>query len=298
MRKLFILSLFLCFNIIVAQTSKHTSNSLQRLPNQDLELNFCDDNGDGFMTFNIHELENIVLQTVGQENDYYIEQILASTSEGNILRIDLPSSNPDITFLCNYEYAITDIAVDLDQEMTICANNFIKVDDNCLFEQYPYSAFQVNSLSFDNYGNLYYGYANESYVRRIEIIDGIFYGQVWHDFQSGHAAGDFVLLDGKMYVAWNLSNNNYRLYEVTIDSNNNYVSHIDKGQIPNKTFGLASELGKLYGITTDKLYEIDLNTFAFTDIIQNNNPDDEWFGAAGLHGAVIFNTTTHLTYDN
>lgn len=265
---------------------------------QSLEINLCDDNGDGYSNFNIEEIEDYVLQTIGEENDSFQEQILISTSEGNILRLDSPSSNPSITPLCNYVYSITDIAVDLNKEITICSNNFIKVDSDCNFDPYPYDAFQVNSLSFDNLGYLYYGYANESYIRRIEIINDIFYGETWHDFQIGTSAGDFVLLDDKMYIAWRLSSNNYRLYEVIIDDANNYVSHVDLGQIPNKTFGLASELGVLYGITIDKLYKIDLNSFTFTDIISNVNPEDKWYGAAGLHEAIIYTTSTHMSLDD
>jgi gliding motility-associated-like protein len=262
---------------------------------QDLEINLCDEDGNGYASFNIEEIENYVIENIGEKNDDFQEQVLISTSEGNILRINSPSSNPNLTFLCKYDYPIGDIAVNLDKEIFICAGNFIKVDDNCLFSFYPADGWQVNSLSFDNLGLLYYGFGNESDVRRIDIESGAYSGEIWHDFQRGTSAGDFVLLNGKIYVAWKLTNDNYRLYEVTIDNKNNYVSHVDLGQIPNKTFGLASELGKLYGVTIDKLYEIDLDTFTFTDIIQNSNPEDQWYGAAGLHEAIVFNTSTHLT---
>ncbi|KJD31421.1 hypothetical protein PK35_15045 [Tamlana nanhaiensis] len=96
-----------------------------------------------------------------------------------------------------------------------------------------------------------------------------------------------------MYVDWNLNRNNYRLYEVTVNANRDYISHIDLGQIPSETYGLASELGKLYGVTPTKLYEINLTDFSFLDIVENPSSDDLWFGATGLHEAVNFKLITY-----
>lgn len=46
-----------------------------------------------------------------------------------------------------------------------------------------------------------------------------------------------------MYVARREGSSNFRLYEVTYDSNFNYESHIDIGALKGDTFRLASELG-------------------------------------------------------
>ncbi|GGE37758.1 T9SS type B sorting domain-containing protein [Psychroflexus planctonicus] len=264
---------------------------------QNFEINICNESGS--ITLGIDEIEKYVLQNIGETEDYYKEQILISTSDGNIIEIDSPSTNPNISILCALGYPLTDIAVDLDKEIFLCFGNILRSEENCeYFPMYINYFFQINSLSFDDLGYLYYGYGNSSNVYRTELNfdDDTIDSEVWHNFEFGTSGGDFVLLNDKMYIAWKLSN--YRLYEVTLDDNNNYVSHIDLGQIPDKTYGLASELGKLYGVTNEKLYEIDVETFTFTDVVINENPEDEWYGAAGLHEAVQFNTSTHLSMNN
>ncbi len=266
---------------------------------QNLEINLCDD--DGYSNFNIKEVENYVLETIGAENDYFLEEILISTSNGNIYSINSPSKNPSSSLLCNIkDYGgFTDIAINSNQEIFLCGGNLYSIDEQCNIFGYNYSFWQNNALSFDNLDNLYLGFGTESYVYRFNIPDTVIENfEVWHDFGVGSSGGDFVLLNNKMYVSWKLSSDNYRLYEVTVSDNRDYISHIDLGQLPNETYGLASELGKLYGITPNKLFEIDLINFTFTDIIQNSNPQDKWYGAAGRHEAIVFTTSTHLTLND
>jgi len=269
---------------------------------QNLEINLCDDNGDGYSNFIIEEIENYVLQTVGAENDYFLEEVLISTSQGNIYSVNSPSNNPNSTILCQSEGGggFTDIAIDSNQQIFLCNGDIISsLDDNCNFFSSNYSYFQSNALSFDDLDNLYIGLGTESYVLRVNISPtGIFSSEHWHEFGTGSSGGDFVLLNNKMYISWRLSRDNYRLYEVTVNDERDYISHIDLGQLPNETYGLASELGKLYGITPNKLFQIDLTNFTFTDIIQNSNPEDEWYGAAGRHEAIVFTTATYITLDD
>ena len=268
---------------------------------QNLEINLCDDNGDGYSNFNIEEIENYVLQTVGAENDYFLEEVLISTSNGNIYSINSPSNNPNSSLLCNLEEygSFTDIAINSNQEIFLCGGGLYSLDEQCDIFAYNYSFFQNNSLSFDDLDNLYLGYGTESYVYRFNIPGTVLENfEEWHDFGTGTAGGDFVLLNNKMYISWKLSNDNYRLYAVTVNDDRDYISHIDLGQLPNETYGLASELGKLFGVTPNKLFQIDLNNFTFTDIIQNSNPQDKWYGAAGRHEAIVFITSTHITLDD
>ncbi|MFT6197285.1 MAG: gliding motility-associated-like protein [Nonlabens sp.] len=267
---------------------------------QDLEINLCDDNGSGYANFNIEEIENYVFQTVGLEDEYYSEEILVSTSNGNLISIKNPSNNPNSSLLCDITTGgIGDIAVNSNQEIFICAGGVLSVDNQCnltLVSGTGASFFNSNSLSFDDLDNAYLGFGTQSYVFRFNIVNSTFQNFViWHDFGTGSAGGDFVTIDSKMYVSWKLSSNNYRLYEVTLDNNRNYVSHIDLGQLPEKTYGLALELGELYGVTPNKLFKIDLNNLTFTNIIINSSPQDEWYGAAGLHEAIKFVVSTHLT---
>ncbi|HBC03370.1 MAG TPA: hypothetical protein DC015_04020, partial [Aequorivita sp.] len=136
-------------------------------------------------------------------------------------------------------------------------------------------------LSFDTGGNMYVGFADHSKVYRYDA-DGLTDPYVWHDFGQGNAGGDFVMVDGKLYISWDDGSFN-RLYEVTVDANYNYVSHIDKMELPEGTYGLASEFGSLYGVTIDWLYRIRLDTHTFESVIYNTFGNGDWYGAAGLH---------------
>lgn len=263
-----------------------------------LDIHRCDPDGKREMIFKVNEIENYVLENFGTEDGSFIEQIFISTSKGNIYSIDFPSSNPSLSLICTTEKsALTDIAINSNQEIFVCGGSLYYLEDDCDLFYFNYSFWQNNALSFDDLDNLYIGIANDSYVQRMQIAPDLTIqnSTIWHDFEVGSSGGDFVLLNNKMYIAWMLSNNNYRLYEVTVDENRNYISHVDLGQLPPRTYGLASELGKLYGVTTDKLFEIDLTNFTFKDIFQNPNPTDQWYGAAGLHEAITYNLSTYPT---
>jgi gliding motility-associated-like protein len=296
-------SFFLVLFILIIKTETLCSQnyiSSDRLTNQNLELKVCDDNGDGFTSLIIKEIEDYATQTIGIENNYYLEQVLISTSKGYIHAVNFPSSNPSISTLCNLGGSLTDIAVNSNQEIFLCGSaNISKIDDSCNRFYYNYSFFENNALSFDDLDNLYIGIGTESSVYRHTIdLAGVFSSTLWHDFEIGVSGGDFVLLDDKIYMSWRLAINNYRLYEVKVDANRDYISHIDLGQLPNETYGLSSELGNLYGVTPNKLFKINLTKFTFLDIIQNPNPEDKWYGAAGLHEALMFDVSTHLTLND
>src|SRR5690606_35252875 len=75
-----------------------------------------------------------------------------------------------------------------------------------------------------------------------------------------------------------------------------YISHEDLGRIDGGTYGLAAEYGKLYGNTTDYLYEINLETMQTTVVQQRPdvfNYSGEWWGAAGLHEALNLEISYH-----
>ncbi len=107
----------------------------------------------------------------------------------------------------------------------------------------------VNSVSFDENGLAYVGSSSSSEIHRINPENGT--SSIWKTF-SGNAAGDFIFLNGLVYIAWRptSSSSNVRLYGVVIDDDNNYVSHQDLGKLPNNTFGLSSDgSGVLFGGT-------------------------------------------------
>ena len=294
---IFIIILFFS-NHICSQKLK----SSEKTSTKNLEISLCFENGNGFSEFNIDEIEEYVIQTIGVENDNFKEQILISTKLSDIHYINNPSQNPTLTTLCNFDgfSSFTDIAINSKKEIFICPN-ITAISNICETNniQYDYSLWGVNSMSFDDLDNLYLGFGTESFVTRTQISGNqTKNSEIWHDFKVGTAGGDFVLLDNKMYVSWKLANDNYRLYEVTVNDKREYISHIDLGKIPNETYGLASELGKLYGVTPTKLFRINLSDFTFIDIIENPNPENEWYGATGLHEAITFKLSTHITIDD
>lgn len=293
----FIIILFFT-NHICAQKLESTIEKTTK----NLEISLCFENGDSFFEFNIDEIEEYVIQTIGVENDNFKEQILISTRLSDIHYINNPSQNPTLTTLCNFDgfSSFTDIAINSKKEIFVCPN-ITAISNICETNniQYDYSLFAVNSMSFDDLDNLYLGFGTESFVIRTQISGNqTINSEMWHDFKVGTAGGDFVLLDNKMYVSWKLANDNYRLYEVTVNAKREYISHIDLGKLPNETYGLASELGKLYGVTPTKLFKINLADFTFTDIIENPNPENEWYGATGLHEAITFKLSTHVTIND
>lgn len=261
-----------------------------------ITLTFCDDNNDGFLTFNTDELKDFGIQGIGGLDDALKEQILVSSAYG-VFAINTPSTSPTIETICE-EFLAFDIAVDINK--TIYLTSTFRIEDDCNYTYVEGLFDTANALSFDDLNNLYVGYSDSPSVGRYSALEetAIGIGFSWHNFEEGTAGGDFVLFNEKMYVSWRLSSTNYRLYEVTVDADRNYISHIDLGQLPNKSYGLAQEYGKIYGITPTKLYQINLEDFTFTDIIENPNPEIEWYGAAGLHEAITFNISMHTSFED
>ncbi|WP_046754958.1 T9SS type B sorting domain-containing protein [Kordia jejudonensis] len=258
-----------------------------------IEYIICDD--DGFLELNIVAIQNDILSNY--DGTTVEEAVLISTSSGHVLRLNDVSGTITTDVICQMPNPLTDIAVDENEEIFITDfTSITKLDEvSCTTTTLPNipSTSLVNSLSFDIEGNLYYGAGDESVVYRYDS-DQLSAPYEWHDFVSGTPSGDFVILNGKMYISWDVSGS-IRLYEVTIDNNFNYVSHIDLGEILPNTFGLASELGNLYGVSTSVLYKIDLNTFTFTTVATNNLQYGQWYGAAGLNEAVAYSISSHLS---
>lgn len=211
---------------------------------------FCDTDYDGFLEINLEVIKNQILSEnisqLGSSEGVYI-----STSKGEILLVSDLNTNPQITWQCNYSNnSLLDIAIDESSQYFIATGNkVVHLDDvNCQVQQvYNYSTpGSIMALSFDRHQNLYLGGFDSKVYRALAGS----YNQIapWHDFTEGYAAGDFVMKGDKMYVAWQKTNECF-LYEVTVSSDNDFISYVNLGVIPNGTFGLASELGELYGVT-------------------------------------------------
>lgn len=260
-----------------------------------LELYYCDPDGNGQIELDIEQISQQALNFYGL-NPTDPEAILIATSTGDIVKLNNPSANTSLDLICSFGYMLTDIAVD--DVGRIYANTFWeinKLDTNgCTFTTiFSNTNFEINSLSFDTGGNMYFGFGNDSAVYRYNA-DGLTDPYIWHNFETGHAGGDFVMVNGKLYISW-YNGVDYRLFEVTVDEAYNYVSHFDKLELPDKTYGLASEFGSLYGITPDWLYKINLDTNTFQSIVYNTENFGQWYGAAGLHEGMSLESTAFLT---
>jgi len=111
-------------------------------------------------------------------------------------------------------------------------------------EYYSVPMKNLIALSFDEKGMAYVGSNISTKVMRVEMTTPPGTVSEWHDFGIGRASGDFIFLNDKMYIAWvetSPSGAKDLLYEVIVDSNNNYISHRTLGELPDGTWGLSSD---------------------------------------------------------
>lgn len=261
---------------------------------------FCDTDTDGIMSINLDNVKNYALDNhssqINVESGVYI-----GTSSGEIQLVTNLTTNPSLGKVCsnnNLSLPIFDIAYNQNGDIYVSyQSNIYKINKtNCTIDNtYSFNVMNnINSLSFDRQSNIYFGGSSSKVYR----LDNGNYNQLnlWNDFGTGNAAGDFVMYGDKMYIAWNL-NGNCLLYEVTVDNNTNYVSHRVIGNLPIGTYGLASELGSLYGVTANQLFRIKINSNSINNevILNNDLSGGQWFGAAGINEAVAFDIKVYET---
>lgn len=261
----------------------------------------CDEDGDGYISIPFADLQNYALEILDQFNES--PEVYVTRANLGISKITNLNGNPQVVDVCGTmggNSGFYDIAINNQQEVYIVrAQGWLqKVDiQNCTTQtigQIHSNGQTVLALSFDHLNNLYEG-GWTSQVYRAEAGDFQNF-ELWHDFGEGRAAGDFVQIGNFLYVAWTMPNGRDYLYKVTLGVNNQYVSHEDLGLIDGGTYGLAAEYGKLYGNTTEYLYEINLDTMETTVIIQRPdifNYAGEWWGAAGFHEALNLEISFH-----
>ncbi|MCP2039424.1 gliding motility-associated C-terminal domain-containing protein [Chryseobacterium sp. HSC-36S06] len=265
----------------------------------------CDTDFDGKYTFTETDKKNILNLYKTQQDEE--ASVYITSFKSGILKIkNVESTDPTLEYICRsadefpYFY---EIAVNSNNELYITTEGgkLFKIDEqNCNKTLIADLLNDVQALSFDNHDNLYLSYTN-SIVRRASA-DNLTIFEEWHDFNDGFPSGDFVMVGNKMYISWVFSifgGPNY-LYEITVDDQNNYISHKNLGLIKNDTWGLASEYGKLYGVTKSELYEINLGDLSTKTIMLNpkTDPSSQWWGAAGKHEAqnIVMNLFENAQY--
>lgn len=260
----------------------------------------CDFDGDGFVSVPFSDLQSYVLDVL--EAFDQSPEIYVTKAHRGVEKITHLYDNPQIVPVCgdtDGNGGYYDIAINSQKEIYVSRRNGLLQKMNPITCQYQTigqihpNGQSVLALSFDHQDNLYEG-GWTSQIFRADAQDLTqFY--LWHDFGDGNASGDFVQIGEHLYIAWTMRDGKDHLLKVTLDANNQYVSHQDLGKIKTGTFGLAAEYGRLYGNTPNGLYEIDLTNLSTTDIVQNNNSTSalDWWGAAGYHEALDMKISYH-----
>lgn len=310
-KKGLLIMLLLLSYIAMAQTREDAKKVYKKLPPvqkaitkekntriNDFSFRFCDTHNDLFETLDLTDLLSTVQAGVSADLTAVTPRIFIGTSAGNYLEIDDLVDNPTINLVCSIGSLSLDVAVDKNGALyTSDGVTIDRIDETGCTLNTVHNA-GGNSLSFDTQNNLYFNDLNQIASAVYRLDAGLASpAYLWHDFQVGQPGGDFVILGNFMYIAWRYTGNVDVLYKVTIDSDFNYVSHEELGPLKQDTYGLASELGVLYGVTTSEVYKIDLETStpSFETIITNDFTYGSWFGSAGFNEAVELVSTAHTS---
>ncbi len=195
--------------------------------------------------------------TLSPENcDYSIcnSNLYWNDSSGNIGTFNVKTYDYDV--VCSTNGTILgDIAVDMyghTWAVGVDSDSLYLVDmDACSLTPVaalPFSS--PNSLSALPDGTLLIGSGSHSTVARYNpATDDV---SAWHDVGSGSPNGDFIFLNGYVYILWfdaDIDESTGHIYRVEVDEHYNYISHIDLGGIARFSYGLAKVNGELYAAT-------------------------------------------------
>lgn len=280
------------------RTISNITYNTKTADNNNYSFSFCDAGGDGIETIDLTEILSTVQAGVAGDLSAVDPRIFIGTNLGEFLEVNDILGTPTVNLVCNSSLLSLDVAVNSSGELfTVNGASIDQINPtDCALT--PVYTSGGNSLSFDTQNNLYFNDFSQSNSGVYRLDAGLAGSPVlWHDFAEGQPGGDFVILGNFMYIAWIDTSGNYILFKVTIDSNINYVSHEVLGQIKPNTYGLASELGVLYGVTDSEIYRINLDTptLTFDTLLLNDFTYGAWFGAAGFSEAIDIQSSAHLT---
>ncbi|WP_313098847.1 T9SS type B sorting domain-containing protein [Epilithonimonas sp.] len=294
LKKIILLAIFVQFAISFSQ-SKY-------------KFEVCDVNNNG--TYEFQEPDYSLFKEMVSADLFGAAEVYISCPGQGIIKVKNLSSSPTIQKVCAPNDSIKsvfEIAINSQKEIFVTGEkNMIavyKVDENkCTYTEIPTNLNSyIQSLSFDDLDNLYASDGGSNVYRGEKNNPYNF--SVWHNFINGSPSGDYVKVNGKMYISWTFDiwRPDNVLFEVEVDNDNNFLSYKNLGAIKNNTYGLASEYGKLYGVTPNELYEINPADMSTKTIIKN--PDTrpfygEWWGAAGKHEAFKINYNVYRSEED
>lgn len=219
-----------------------------------LDVDDIDDDNDGIAD---------IVERVGE--NALVPEIYTNHSGGQLYKITQINGSPVTTYIGNTGTVLGDIAMAPDGTLYgigLYNNDMYTINKDTAALTFigntPVNS--VNAFSFDENGIGYFGRDNSSTIYQFNPANGVSNATVWRNMGFGEPAGDFIFLADKAYFAWYSSG--YKLLEVTLDANNNYVSHTQlSGSLPNNTYGMTADAnGQLYAAAGDSLHALDITT--------------------------------------
>ncbi|GEM_PF-827041 len=281
-----------------------------------LSYEICDENDNGLVEVDLNYIKEWGIdKTFSNVNS---PEIYLTRVYGGVTKIvDVFSNTRREVPVCindSFSNRFYDIAINSKKEIfvTLNGNQLYKLDPNTCTYTFiidigkslpdidPYFSNTNIALSFDNQDNLYVGVQSRKVFRADADDLTTFY--LWKEFDLGAPAGDFVMIEDYMFIAWHEAFGDTYLLKVTLDNDNQYLSHEEVGRGYPSIYGLAAEYGKLFAANPNFLFEINLENFSYERVINKSNngydSSDEWWGAAGLHEAINYKITIHETKED
>jgi|GEM_PF-6667576 len=195
--------------------------------------------------------------------------LVGSDNAGHLYKISDVLGTPTVTLLSTTPIALGDIGYRNDGRLygtdySTDAMRWYEINPSTgamtLINTF-YGDIRPASVAF--YGDFAYVGAGSSSpssnIYRVDPDTGSF--TLWHHFGSGGSAGDTLFINDKAYTSWYVGGA-VHLYEITIDANNDYVSHIDLGVVSNTSLGLGADInGNIFSIAGGGASNISQITF-------------------------------------
>ncbi|MDO5656512.1 MAG: Ig-like domain-containing protein [Flavobacteriaceae bacterium] len=226
----------------------------------------------------------------------------AVTESRELVKITVDGNTATAQRLCTTSRVYGDVAISptgeiygtwfnsgWDNRMQVYKINPNNCSETLVYEWYSNvtNGSRSNSLSFLPDGTMLVGFGettdrDHSQVHRLTPNgSGGYTRTLWNNFVTGWPAGDYVYLNGKVYVSWRLNSYTFQLFSVTVDENYNYVDHtlVNTGQ----NFGLAIICGdRIVGGIDNSLFTINPETGATTPITWNSGAIGNIWGLTGI----------------
>jgi hypothetical protein len=196
------------------------------------------------------------------------------TSTKEYVKYDIHTGDEEVQ--CSTANVMGDMAIDKAGDLfgirlSTNPSEIVKIDKSNCSEQLVGSVPGLssgNSFSFLLDGSALVGGAGHKKVYRITSF-APFASEVWHTFNDVKGpAGDFVIINGRLYISFVMPNSKTHLYEVIYNDNLEYVSHSDLGEIPN-TYGFSVVQGRIFSFYGNDVREVILGTPPQTQVVYN-----------------------------